>query len=135
MPSRKQSRPDLLASCDLPGQDDEVDPRLDRREGASGTFRRKARQLCAQVARTLNGVLAECGDDVLRELLVESVVPSPNTLRLLVTVVPCSAIEVSQVLQHLERARGRLRSETATAIHRRRAPDLSFRVAVHPTSG
>jgi ribosome-binding factor A len=133
MRSRKKvSRPDLLAPCAVPGLGDGIDPRLDRREGRGVAFNRKARQLCAEVARTLNGILAESGDDVLRDLLVESVVPAPNTARLLVTIPPSSAIEASQILQHLERTRGRLRREIAAAICRRRVPDLVFRMAGSP---
>ena len=48
---------------------------------------RKALQLCAQVAQTLGVVLAgECGEDLLRELFVTSVVPAPDSSRLLVMI-------------------------------------------------
>jgi ribosome-binding factor A len=128
MPSRKISRRELLASCAELGAGDGCDPRFDRREGSGTVPNRKALQLCAQVARTLMDVFADCGDDVLRDLLIESVTPAPNSSRLLVTVLPAVPIETSVVLAHLERARGKLRSEAVAAIHRRRAPDLLFRV-------
>ncbi|HWG46467.1 MAG TPA: hypothetical protein VN688_27140 [Gemmataceae bacterium] len=128
MVSRKISRHDLFSACAQPGPDDGHDPRLDRREGTVKVPNRKALQLCAQVERTLASVLAACGDDVLRDLRVESVVPAPHAGRLLVTLAPTVAVETSQVMEHLEKARGKLRSESAAAINRRRAPDLVFRV-------
>jgi ribosome-binding factor A len=128
MTSRKISRRDLLASCDQPGPEDGRDPRRDRREGSGKVPNRKALQLCAQVARTLANVLAECADDVLRDLVVQSVVPAPNASRLLVTVAP-AAVEPELLAEHLSRARGKLRTEVAAGINRRRMPDLVFRVA------
>lgn len=128
MPLRKIFRRELLSTCTELGTGDGCDPRFDRREGSGKVPNRKALQLCAQVARTLMTVFADCGDDVLRDLLIESVTPAPNASRLLITVLPASPIETSVVREHLERARGRLRSEVVAAIHRRRAPDLLFRV-------
>jgi ribosome-binding factor A len=128
MPSRKISRRELLSSCVELGTGDGRDPRLDPRERPGKVSNRKTLQLCAQVARTLTSVFADCGDDVLRDLLVESVTPMPNGSRLLVTVLPTTPIETSVLLEHLERARGKLRTETVAAIRRRRAPDLAFRV-------
>jgi hypothetical protein len=128
MPSRKISRRGLLSSCAELGAGDGRDPRLDRREGSGKVPNRKALQLCAQVTRTLMGVFADCGDDVLRDLFIESVIPAPNAGRLLVTVRPAVLLETAVVLEHLEHARAKLRSEAVAAIHRRRAPDLLFRV-------
>ena len=83
------------------------------------------------MARTLALVLdGESGDPVLRDLLVASVVPAPNSSRLLVTVSPAPGaddLDQATVAGHLERARGWLRSEVAGAINRRKAPDLAFR--------
>lgn len=132
MPSRKISRQELRSYCLHPGPDDGVDPRRDHRGGTGKIVNRKARQLCAQVAEILSGVLAESGDDILRDLLVESVLPAPNAGRLLVTVRPILVVDLSQALERLEGSRGRLRSEIAAAIHRRRTPDLLFRVACSP---
>jgi ribosome-binding factor A len=134
----------MLSACDRLGPDDGVDPRTESRS-AWDAWRgqvpnRKALQLCGQVARTLASVFGECGDPVLRELLVQSVVPAPNSSRLLVTVsVPghmlgtaadSPADQARRVSQHLERSHGLLRAEVAAAIHRRRTPDLLFRVVV-----
>jgi ribosome-binding factor A len=128
MSSRKISRRDLLSSCAQPGPDDGRDPRLDRRSGSGKVSNRKALQLCAQVARALTFVFAGCGDDVLRNLVVESVTPAPNASRLLVRVASSTDVERSLLLAHLEHAHGMLRSEVASAINRRRAPDLVFRI-------
>ena len=86
MKSRKPSRRQILSSCHEIGPDDGVDPRTFFRDPARPKTNRKALQLCGQVARTLQAVLAgETGDDLLRELQVESVVPAPTSARLLVT--------------------------------------------------
>jgi ribosome-binding factor A len=130
MPLRKVSRKDLLAGCAETGPDDGLDPRYDRPEPSTKVTNRKALQLCGQVAETLAFVLAgETGDDVLRHLVVESVVPAPNTSRLLVTVAPSVAaldVDLDAIRQQLDKLRGRLRGEIATAIHRRRVPDLTY---------
>lgn len=94
---------------------------------------RKALQLCGQVARTLEGVLAgELDDDVLRNLRVVSVVPAPNESRLLVTVGPCAPglpFDPVQILNQLATVSNRLRAEVAADITRRRTPTLVYQVA------
>jgi ribosome-binding factor A len=135
MSSRKISRKDLSAGCADPRAGDGLDPRLDRPEGPARVKNRKALQLCGQAVRTLNAVLAGCGDDVPRSLLVASVVPHPTSARLLATVYPATPLEgvdAETVLVRLEKARGLLRSEVAAALHRRKAPDLTFRVVDGP---
>jgi ribosome-binding factor A len=132
MTFRKLSRKDLHTACELIGPEDGIDPRLDRPAAPAKVSNRKALQLCGQVQRTLATVLSgESGDDVLRDLLVESVVPFPTTVRLLVTVCRAatdSAVAEDDVLRRLDAARGRLRCEIARAVHRRKIPDLLFRV-------
>jgi ribosome-binding factor A len=129
-------RRDLLSSCADVSPDDGQDPKTFFRKPSGKVANRKALQLCGQVARTLSRVLAgECGDDVLREVIVESVQPAPDSSRLLVTVLPspaAGAVDPATVLERLHRASGMLRSEVAAAIHRRRAPLLTFRVATGP---
>lgn len=99
---------------------------------------RKTRQLCGQVAEVLDAVLAgDCGDDLLRDLQVVAVEPAPDASRLLVTVrphPPADAVSPARVLDHLERASGRLRSEVAAAVTRKRAPRLVYRLEL-PTAG
>lgn len=132
MRSRRIRRKDLTAGCAEPGPGDGQDPRLEAREGPPKVANRKALLLCGEAERTLSAVLAgECGDDVLRNLLVASVKPAPTSARLLVTVYaagPMEGVSAEDILARLERARGMLRSEVAAALNRRRAPDLMFRV-------
>jgi ribosome-binding factor A len=130
MAFRRVSRRGLLSACAEVGPGDGIDPRLEGRGPSGPAPNRKALQLSGQVARTLSGLLAESEDDVLRDLLVVSVVPAPYASRLLVSVAPspAEAVEAPAVLERLERVRGRLRTEVAAAVHRRKAPDLTFRV-------
>ena len=114
------------------GPDDAVDPRkfFDRRtQGRAG---RKAQQLCRQVSHTLSYVLSgECNDDVLRNLYVESVVPAPDSSRLLVTVAILDKDDTTPIVTILERlmaVSGKLRSVVASSINRRKAPELAFNV-------
>jgi ribosome-binding factor A len=97
---------------------------------------RKALQLCHQVAETLEEVLAECGDGLLQALRVIDVEPAPDASRLLVTVaidgLPQEAIDLGVVHKHLAHASGHLRSEVATAITRKRAPVLVYRLTADP---
>jgi ribosome-binding factor A len=130
MTIRKISRAELRGLCSEVGPDDGLDPRLQRRHSAVPRTSRKTLQLCSAVARTLAAVFAESGDDVLRELVVEAVAAAPRSARLLVTVSAAapSEFDSDQAAERLERARGRLRTEVAAAVRRRRAPDLVFRV-------
>jgi len=94
---------------------------------------RKALQLCHQVAETLEEVLADCGDGLLQALRVIDVEPAPDASRLLVTVavdgLPEEQLDLGLVHKHLAHASGHLRSEVATAITRKRAPVLVYRLA------
>jgi ribosome-binding factor A len=130
MKPRKPSRNDILSSAADVRPDDGCDPRYDRR-GERPAGKRKTLQLCREAERTLSAVLAgECDDDVLRELIVLSVVPAPNAGRLLITVAlpSSSSAPAEEVLQRLLRMAGRLRSEVAAAVSRRKVPELAFRV-------
>jgi ribosome-binding factor A len=94
---------------------------------------RKAWQLCRQVAVTLDEVLAECGDGVLRGLRVVGVAPFPDASRLMVTLTsiddrPGCTIGAGMVLEHLDRATGHLRCEVAAAVTRKRAPVLVYQL-------
>jgi hypothetical protein len=97
------------------------------------TADRKTLQLCSQVADTLNYVLSgDCHDELLQDLQVMSVVPAPNASQLLVTVYPIVATDATfdpaEVRRRLLAAVGRLRSEVAASITRRKAPRLLFQV-------
>lgn len=132
MKFRNPSQKQLLLSCADVGPEDGSNPREFARKSSGRVPNRKALQLCGQVARTLGGILSgECGDEVLRNVFVESVRPAPDSSRLLVTVSPAGfapPVEPAAVLERLYRAAGMLRREVAAAIHRRRTPELMFRV-------
>jgi ribosome-binding factor A len=139
MTFKKPSRNDLLSACGEIGPDDGIDPRTQSRHESRKVPNRKALQLCGQVAQTLAHVLAwECGDERLQGLIVESVRPAPNSARLLVTIRFGDArpvISPAEVLAQLAQASGMLRSEVVAAIHRRKAPELTFRILVADEEG
>jgi len=113
------------------GPEDGIDPRTLPRHARGKVANRKALQLCREVERTLGTLLAGgCGDSLLHDLLVQSVVPAPDSTRLLVTLsfLGPAAVEAGEVLTRLQRAYGLFRGEVAAAIHRRKVPDLTFQV-------
>lgn len=129
---KKISRRDIHSLCSDPGDLDGKDPRFDPPLQSNQAAPRKVLQLCGQVARTINEVLAGCSDDVLRDLMVESVVPAPSSVRLLVTLTPTPAVEgldLDEARSRLVRAKGMLRAEVAASINRRKTPDLVFSVS------
>jgi ribosome-binding factor A len=128
---RRVSRRSILSASTEVGSGDGLDPRFDRPDGPARVNNRKALQLCSQIARTLALVLNDTSDTILQNLLVESVVPYPTSVRLLVTVAPVvrEGVDESRIAEHLEANRARLRCEVASAVHRRKVPDLCFRIA------
>jgi ribosome-binding factor A len=86
----------------------------------------KARQIGRQVQRILSLVLTGDGDDVLRELYIDSVAAAPGSSQLLVHVVIPHHISVADAMQRLGDATPRLRREIAQAITRKRVPELNF---------
>jgi ribosome-binding factor A len=136
----KRTREQLLAHCGEVHDDDGVDPReFFKPDRAPKKADRKARQLCRQVAETLDQILSgEVGDDVLRGLRVADVLPAPDTSRLLVTLlVNCDPDEFDRSLleARLEHFKGRLRSEVASAITRRKTPMLVFEIVGPHSAG
>ena len=133
MKRRRFDRRPTPPLCDLLGPLDGVDPRDEKQLSSRRVHNRKALQLCAEVMRTLNEVLAcETGDDLLRDLLVVSVVPAPDAMHLMVTLIPsstASSVDRQRVLERLDQAAGLLRAEVAAAIHRRKTPELVFRIS------
>lgn len=130
MSKRRISRKDLLAATDFVGPGDGLDPRLDRPEGER-QLGRKTLQLCGQVMETLNGLLAEQADDVLRDLQVLRVSPIGGGRLLVVVALALSAAthEPDVLAERLASAQGRLRTEVASAIQRRKAPELVYQIA------
>src|SRR5262245_9653733 len=125
-PQRRFDRP----LCADTGPDDGLDPSDWTRSDRGPVKNRKALQLCRQVEQTLYLALAGCADPCLNDLRVLAVVPFPDSTRLLVTVQSATGSEAGAmaVLAHLRQASAMLRYEVAAAIHRRKTPDLVFRV-------
>lgn len=87
----------------------------------------KARQLCRQVQRVLNLALAgRASSAVLDDVFVDAVTPAPDSRHLLVHVVVPTDRSLRELLAALREETPRLRAEVAGAIHRKRAPELSF---------
>ncbi|HXX92386.1 MAG TPA: ribosome-binding factor A [Planctomycetota bacterium] len=93
----------------------------------------KTLRFCRQVEEALSGAFAGgCGDEILGELGVESVMPAPDAGHLLITVVFLSKERIPDPLETLERlhkATGWLRLQVGEAISRKKVPELAFRFA------
>jgi len=131
MPSRKRKEKDLRALCAHVYADDGVDPREDKRRDARLDRKpdRKALQLCKQVAQTLQlafGALPQA--DELAGVSVVEVTPAPNSGRLRIVIAVPEPGRQRRIDAILRQHGGRLRSEVAAAITRRRAPELTFDV-------
>ena len=127
MASRRFSRKPPVDLCAAWTADDGIDPRLLPKRSQGKVSNRKALQLCRQVERTLSAALE---GEILRDLTVASVLPAPDSSRLLVTLVfhGSDTFATADVLAALEERRGRLRGEIAAAIHRKKTPELAFHV-------
>jgi ribosome-binding factor A len=88
---------------------------------------RKAQQFCRQVQRALNLALADRDvGDGFDDLFVEDVLPAPDCGHLLVHVLIPADLSVVDAMAALGREAPGLRSEVASAISRKRAPELVF---------
>lgn len=86
----------------------------------------KSRQFCRQVQRALNLALADCAIDGIGDLFIYEVVPAPDCGRLVVYVLLPVDQPAANVMAALQREAPKLRSEMASAISRKRAPELYF---------
>ena len=124
MASRRFSRKPPLEVCSEWLADDGIDPRLVRKERGK-VSNRKALQLCRQVEHAL--VFALEGE-LLRDLIVRSVMPAPDSRRLLVTFAYSGVEQIGDVIAALQGCYTKLRTTVAASIHRRKTPELSFQV-------
>jgi ribosome-binding factor A len=117
------------------GPEDGADPKLFFGKPSRKKTNRKALQLCSQIEQTLAVILSwESGSELLRNLVVEAVEPAPDSTRVLVSVSLAVAAEPfgpRQALTGLHRSAAWLRTEIAAAIHRKRVPQLVFRIVGH----
>jgi hypothetical protein len=133
MPLDRRASERMLKHCGVIRDDDGIDPReyFKPRLTQRGNDR-KARQLCRQVAHTIDQVLAgEMDDEILGDLGVTSVVPAPNSGRLLVMLelrTSAADFDFAAAARKLAACEGRLRCAVAAAITRRKTPQLIFSV-------
>src|SRR5262245_1980182 len=127
MASRRFAHKPPEGLCAQWDADDGIDPRLSPKRHQGKVTNRKALQLCRQVERILAGVLE---GDILRDLSVHSVVPAPDSSRLLATLVFHGSLAVAtpDILTSLHAAHAKLRGEVARATHSRKTPELTFQV-------
>lgn len=130
MKSPKQSNQSQSLAAELHSDDGQDPKEFFRKSKQVKKDGRKAMQLCSQVADTLSLVLSgECSDDVLQNLLVAEVTPAPDASQLLVVLTPAPgslSLTAEKVMAAVRAASGRLRTEVAGAISRKRAPRLVF---------
>ncbi len=91
---------------------------------------RKEKQLCRQVLEALSYTLPSLNDDILQDCWLVDVEPAPDASRLCAVIQARAGLEERTVLERLEKFTGAFRGEVAQAIHRKRVPTLTFRVAV-----
>jgi ribosome-binding factor A len=114
---------------------DALDDNESGRASSSRQSERRTQQFCRQVQRALNFALAGCtvGDGI-DSIFVEEVSPAPDCGRLLVHVTIPGGLPIADVMIALGRETPRLRSEVASAITRKRSPELCF-VPAYPDGG
>lgn len=118
---RARARFETLCDDFFPG-DDGIDPRFDHRGRGRKAGDRKTRQLCRQIARTLDLALASVTDGPLGNASVGAVRAGADARHIDVTLhhpAPDAA-----VVEAAARARPWLRQEIAAATHRKRVPEL-----------
>jgi ribosome-binding factor A len=131
MSNRERMLQRMRELCEELSPEDGIDPKLEKRRRAASARKespRKTRQLCGQVARTLNLALGSCNDPVLQQLMVQAVEPAPDAsrLRVWVTCDSLADIDPGEAQSRLGAAAGWLRSQVAASIHRKKAPVLLF---------
>ncbi len=122
---------------DMLNEDGGVDPRFYFGSGRRASRNhRKAAQLCRQVMHTLQYVLHGDGSsELLNSLSVLSVLPAPDTSRLLVIVqtdLEPAEVSLAELMAVLASQSGRLRTEIARSINRKQTPQLTFQLAASP---
>ena len=132
MTSRKASLRAIASLCDEIGPGDGVDPRLTH--GASSRKKKKEHQknsqLCKQAEVAVQLALNGLGDERVEGLAVVAVEADLNATRLIILLGAAregSSINEAEACEALATATGLLRAAVAAAIHRKRAPSLTFR--------
>jgi ribosome-binding factor A len=90
----------------------------------------KDRQVCRQVFEALGLALADLDDPLIDDLVLVSVDPAPDASRVAVTFEAARAdLDLDAARARLDELLPELRAEVASEVHRKRAPELLFRIA------
>lgn len=109
-------------------EEDGIDPRYGVAQHTRNNTPRKTLQLCKEATRIASLVLAgETQQAVLRDLQVLSVDAAQDGQSLCVSVGCYTEVPETHVLEALKKVQGVVRSALAQALHRKRAPMLTFR--------
>ena len=123
-------RASMLEMCGEIHEDDGIDPRTYFKSKRNRKENRKTKQLCQQVARTLNLCINDCNDPIVQSMFLVGVVPAPDSSCLLIHV-ECDIEEFdhSAAMMAIRSQTARLQFEISRAIHRKRVPNLTFSVS------
>lgn len=139
---RDRRRRRAPATTEYSHHDPAADPNVLFGAAVPAQAQRKLEQLCRQVEERLALVLAgEVDDPHVAALTPIAVEPEPGSGNLVVVLAlppGAGAGEAARVARRLEVLRSFLRAEVASAIHRKRTPNLVFRIVPaprHPEDG
>ncbi|MBL1216243.1 MAG: ribosome-binding factor A [Planctomycetes bacterium] len=126
--SEKKTRA-LVRSLCAQIHDDDGPQNRHRKEHRDRTgIDRKSMQLCAQVRRSLNGLIPVPSDPAFDNSRLESVEPAPDSARLkvILSVEAPAPAQVVMIRARLAALQGYLRAQVAADINRKQAPVLIF---------
>lgn len=132
----------MLRHCAEIGSEDGIDPRetakarmFESLRGRKANY--KALQVCRQVERALALEMHSVTPPECAELMIQSVLPLEDSRgqsrsNLLIVTLQVSSLKTQEELRNLEyqllQSKGALRAIVASAIHRRKTPELTFRL-------
>lgn len=125
----RKLRASMLESCGELHEDDGIDPRNYFKTKRNRKETRKTKQLCQQVARTVNLCLNDCDDPIVQSMFLIGVQPAPDSSCLLLHL-ECDVDEFDfdAAMLAIRQQTPRLQFEISRSIHRKRVPNLTFSV-------
>ena len=115
----------MRALCAELGPDDGIDPReLDKSTRSPSDPHRRHRRLGAQIQRAVALALGTATDPALQTLWVAAAVADPDASRFRIEVEPLDPVDPVHLAARLAAAAPWIRVEVASALHRRRVPEL-----------
>ena len=123
----------MLRMCGEINEEDGLHPREWNRSKRSDVVQqRKTKQLCRQVARTLEMVLGDCNDPIMQSIQLLDVTPNPDSSCMRIHVAVDSDVRPEEANVALYSQIARLQFEIARSINRKRVPNLVFSVSCLP---